>query len=83
MADLKRKQLEIDYGLTFNTEHGEKVVNDLVRHSGMLSPLLPTGDATSALWFREGQKSIVCRVLEFKGIKEKDIEYIIKGANND
>jgi hypothetical protein len=67
----KEKDLTISYGLTFDSEHGQKVLRDIIAMGHVMEPSHVPGnpDETS---FREGERRLALYILTRFGIKSPD-----------
>ena len=75
----RRKQLLIDYRVTFNSESGQRVLKDLEDFSGYNHPCFYRGESDMTV-FTLGQRNVVLRVKSFLDIdpEQKLQEEVIK-----
>ena len=66
------KQLRIDYGQTFGSEHGRRVLGDILDQGFFFQPTHLPGSTSDDTAFREGRRSICLLILE--NLQAKDIE---------
>jgi hypothetical protein len=75
-------QRKIDYNLTFNSDHGRKVLNEIMAYCHVLEPL-PTTDPNQIL-IREGRRDVANMILSAMKYTPADYPDLIdKAANPD
>lgn len=62
----------VDYKLTFNTDHGLRVLRHLMRRHGMMNSTFDTDPYTSA--FLEGQRAVVIEIMKQLRVDVKKLE---------
>jgi len=73
------KQLLIDYNVTFTSEHGARVWEDLMKFCGYNNPCFVRGEPDLTA-FNLGQRNVCLRVLSFlERSKEERQEVAING----
>lgn len=73
----------LSYQQTFNTEHGRRVVYDLMKVCHMLSPSYVQGDAYQSA-FREGERNVCLRILTALKISPEELrERMKEGEQNE
>jgi hypothetical protein len=78
---LRQKQLLIDYKMTFNTEHGRRVLADIAKQCWVNQDIFD-GDALT-MAYREGQRSTALRVLRTLKMDSEAIENLITEEDDD
>ena len=68
----REKQLRIDYGQTFGSEPGRRVLSDILDQGLFFQPTHLPGSTSQDTAFREGRRSICLLILE--NLQAKDIE---------
>ena len=53
----------LDYQKTFESEHGKKVLWDLMKAHHILSPTFAGGTDVHSVFLREGERNVVLRIL--------------------
>jgi hypothetical protein len=71
-----------DYQVVFKSEHGRRVLWDLMKHSGMLSPSTISGDPY-ATHYNDGMRSISLYILQKLNADANQLEQIIKGGHSE
>lgn len=63
MSDIVREkyQLKMDYGATFGTEQGQRVLDDLYKACHMNETIAVRGDSHDT-YFRDGARSVFLRI---------------------
>lgn len=56
------------------------VLADLLKHSGHHRITLPSGDASSALWFNEGKRAMYSRISSFLTLSDDDVAALENAA---
>jgi len=65
----RKKQLKVDYGITFNNEHGKAVLRDLLEVCHVFhTSYIPGNSLDSA--FREGERNVGLRILDMLNIDD-------------
>ena len=70
------QQIVIDYKITFTSDHGKNVLDDLKEFCGYNKPSFTPGDPYHTA-FNEGQRNVclrILRVLAEKGLGKGDVE---------
>ena len=68
-ADDLKKQLKIDYGITFNSEHGKAVLRDLLEACHVFHTSYIPGNSLDTS-FREGERNVGLRILDMLNIDD-------------
>ena len=78
--DQEKRELArvIDYKKTFDTEHGKRVLHDLIRRY-----LLNTGADVNTAMFNEGAKHVIVTIMSHVNIDEGRLMDIIKEGQKD
>jgi hypothetical protein len=69
-------QKAIDYKIVFGTEHGQKVLADLIQDNWILSSAIHEAPAIAA--YREGERNVVLKILRYLSITPADVPKIIE-----
>lgn len=80
----KNKQVDrvLDYKQVFGTEHGKRVLYDLVKTHNVLNSTFDKDPATFA--FKEGERNVVLRILTLLNVDTVQLQNIIeKGKQNE
>lgn len=70
------KNRRIDYGIVFGSEHGKRVLADLMRQCHVLEPTF-TQDARETA-FREGERNVALKILTALNYRPEDFEQLAK-----
>jgi hypothetical protein len=68
----KLRDLAVDYGRTFGSEHGARVLADLERRGFMARTTLCVRDPEGTA-FNEGQRMMVLHIRKMTALKEADV----------
>jgi hypothetical protein len=71
-----------DYQIVFKSEHGRRVLWDMMKHSGMLSPSTINGDPY-ATHFNDGMRSMSLYILQKLNTNAEQLEQMIKGGHDE
>jgi len=84
MAKTRRKQSSriIDYQNTFGSDHGQRVLNDLMNTHSIISTVFVKGDPLE-MALREGERNVILRIIGILGIKQSRIMELIKEEDNE
>lgn len=63
--DAAEKALGNDYGRTFSTEHGRRVLRHLAAHFDLNGPCFRTGEDSHTAAQRDGQKQVLTHILKY------------------
>lgn len=63
-AAQRRAALATDYRVTFATEHGQRVLADILIRAGVAQTSFRVGDGADAAAFREGQRYAALQIIE-------------------
>ena len=72
------QQLKIDYQMTFETEHGKRVLEDILAYSHVLEPLNGAID-TNSIILREGRRDVALTILQKLHWNERNFINSIEG----
>lgn len=75
-------QRRIDYGLTFTSEHGSRVLKDLYRFCGMAQPSFVPG-APDETAFNEGKRRVFLRIAALLELNENQVRQMIADHEGD
>lgn len=74
-----------DYQKTFSTEHGKRVLYDLIKEHHMMTPMMPADAFNLAL--KEGERNVVLRILTIIKTNPEKLDQLLKrsveNANKD
>ncbi len=73
------KQLKADYQMTFGTEHGQRVLDDILKYSHVLEPMIGSIE-TNALIIKQGRRDVGLTILERLNYDERKFTDHVKGA---
>ena len=83
MSRYSQKQRIIDYRVTFGSEHGRRVLSDLVRECHALEPSHVRGEPHETA-FREGERNVLLKIITALSYKPEDfINQAKESAEND
>lgn len=67
-----------DYKRTFATEHGKRVLYDLLRYHFVMDPVIVRGDTNGfQMAYNEGQRNVVLRLLKILNTTEEEMKKIM------
>lgn len=73
------KQLKIDYDRTFNTDHGKRVLEDIMSYCHVLEPVV--GDIeTNTLLIKQGRRDAALTILEKLNYNERKFIDHVEGT---
>ena len=72
-ANYTEKQRLMDYRATFGSEHGQRVLHDLMGRYWMLMPLSAKSVIVDSVLFREGQRCVVLDILQVLATKPAEL----------
>ena len=69
------------YRETFTGNSGQTVLHDLMANCSMLMPTYANGDDTKQVMYREGQRSVVLRILTLMETDQVKLKKLIEDSN--
>ena len=82
MPRLRRSQRRIDYGLTFGSDYGKRVLSDLYRFCGMAQPSFVPGSSDETA-FNEGKRRVFLRIAAFLELDEGHVRRLMSENMGD
>ena len=79
---LSRRQKRIDYGLTFRSDHGKRVLSDLYRFCNMGKPSFVPGSPDETA-FNEGKRRVFLRVAALLELNDDQVRQMIADHEGD
>lgn len=73
------KQLKIDYDRTFNTDHGKRVLEDIMAYCHVLEPV-KGGIDTNTLLIKQGRRDAALTILEKLNYDERKFIDHVEGT---
>lgn len=83
MFGKKGKQRLTDYQITFNSEHGKRVLADLCRSCYINQPIFEGETSSLQLAHREGQREVVLRILRVLKLDQGEIEQLMEEEEDE
>lgn len=76
----RRGMLELAqaYRNTFSSAHGRAVLRDLIETHGVLQNVRFAGGTTEDFFARDGERSVVLRILEMVNLRWDDVERLLQ-----
>lgn len=74
------QQRKRDFEITFRSEHGERVLNYLIRSNHILEPTFSTDPIQSA--FNEGRRNTVLEIMSILHYRPEDFLQLADNAEN-
>jgi hypothetical protein len=81
-SNYKMKERRADYARTFGSDHGKRVLHEILRFSHLLHPTYVRGDSYETA-FREGERNIGLRVLTLLGRRAEDFPEFSDEVNHE
>ena len=80
-AEEQRRDMIINYQRTFQSEHGKKVLHDLMKSSLMITTTFDDDPYRTA--FNEGQRALVMRILLTINVDPNQMEELLKMGQSE
>jgi len=75
-------QKKADFSATFGSDHGERVLNDMMKRFNMLGTTHVIGDANHAA-FLEGQRDVMLYILKCLKCKPREVPAMVQRMTED
>jgi hypothetical protein len=71
-----------DYQTVFQTEHGQRVLWDLISAHHVMGPTMPKNGDVNAMLIREGERNVVLRIFSLLKMDAAKVQKLIRESDN-